>query len=65
MIISDNITLQNNILHFISTVLVLDHPRLCRPLRTNILSIRGVIQKKNVKMFRDPPPPVIVSYVFV
>jgi hypothetical protein len=55
----DNVTLQNNILHFISTVLVLDHPRLCRPLRTNILSIRGVISKRNVKMFRDPPPPVI------
>lgn len=36
----DNSTLQNNILHFISTVLVLDHARLCRPLRTNILSIR-------------------------
>ena len=56
----DNVTLQNNILHFISTVLVLDHPRLCRPLRTNILSIRGVIHKRNVKMFRDPPPAVKV-----
>ncbi|XP_019851329.1 PREDICTED: uncharacterized protein LOC100638387 isoform X1 [Amphimedon queenslandica] len=54
----DNVTLQDNILHFISSVLVLDHPRLCRPLRTNILSIRGLIQKRNVKMFRDPPPPV-------
>ncbi|XP_019852599.1 PREDICTED: ras guanine nucleotide exchange factor K-like isoform X1 [Amphimedon queenslandica] len=52
-----NVTLQDNILHFISSVLVLDHPRFCRPLRTNILSIRGLIQKRNVRRFRDPMPP--------
>lgn len=54
----DNTELQQDVLAFINTVLIMDHPRLCKPLRNNILSIKGVIQKKNVKMFRDPPPPV-------
>ncbi|XP_064383914.1 uncharacterized protein LOC135332919 isoform X2 [Halichondria panicea] len=54
----DNVPLQDALLQFVSTVLILDHPRLCKPLRTNIMVIKGVIQKKNLKMFRDPPPPV-------
>ena len=36
----DNPSLQDDVLHFISTVLVLDHPRLCKHLRTNILAIK-------------------------
>lgn len=36
----DNPALQDDVLHFISTVLVLDHPRLCKHLRTNILAIK-------------------------
>ena len=105
LLISDNPSLQNEVLHFINTVLIHDHPRLCKPLRTNILVIKvklhnygsiilcgiatvscnsgivynvsphqciyarvlillqGVIQKKNLKMFRDPPPPVKVSWL--
>ncbi len=36
----DNPVLQNDLLQFIGTVVILDHPRLCKPLRTNILAIK-------------------------
>jgi len=38
--IADNARLQDDVLQFINTVLILDHPKLCKPLRTNILAIK-------------------------
>lgn len=38
--ITDNARLQDDVLQFINTVLILDHPKLCKPLRTNILAIK-------------------------
>ncbi len=37
---ADNVPLQDALLQFVSTVLILDHPRLCKPLRTNIMVIK-------------------------
>ena len=37
---TDDVALQDDVLHFISTVLIFDHPRLCKHLRTNILAIK-------------------------
>ena len=51
--ISDNPSLQNDVLQFISSVLVFDHPRLSKPLRTNILVIKvkytGITRTNNAK----------------
>ena len=38
--VADNASLQDELLHFVSAVLILDHPRLCKPLRTNIMVIK-------------------------
>jgi hypothetical protein len=54
----DNPSLQDAVLHFIMSVLTVDHPKFCKPLRMNILIIKGVVQKKNLKIFREPLPPV-------
>ncbi len=36
----DNVPLQDALLQFVSNVLILDYPRLCKPLRTNIMVIK-------------------------
>lgn len=56
-----NVSLQDQLLFFIRTVLFLDHPILSRPLRTKILSIRGVIQRRESQVFQNAPPPPIKS----
>ena len=38
--VADNAGLQDDVLQFANTVLLLDHPKLCKALRTNILSIK-------------------------
>ena len=38
--VADNAGLQDDVLQFANMVLLLDHPKLCKPLRTNILTIK-------------------------
>ena len=37
---ADNPSLQDAVLHFITSVLTVDHPKFCKPLRMNILIIK-------------------------
>ena len=61
-IVLDDPNLQDEVLHFVNAVLIHDHPRLCKPLRNSVLAVKGVIQRKNLKLFRDQAPPVKVAY---
>ena len=60
---ADNTELQQDVLAFINTVLIMDHPRLCKPLRNNILSIKVCIHRKKgvarkpTNLSAPPPPP--------
>jgi hypothetical protein len=54
----DNVPLQDAVLRFVMTVLTVDHPKFCKPLRMAILVLKGEVQKKNLKTFREPLPPV-------
>jgi hypothetical protein len=54
----DNQPLQDAVLRFVMMVLTVDHPKFCKPLRNAILVLKGVIQKRNLKTFREPLPPV-------
>lgn len=36
----DNPALQDAVLHFVMTVLTVDHPKFCKPLRMNVLIIK-------------------------
>ena len=46
----DNPSLQDAVLHFITSILTVDHPKFCKPLRMNILIIKVGITCVSAKL---------------